>query len=171
LLVGDAVCSYNPSYGQGMTAATLTARCLDRQLSKHHGPIHARFLRKHYAAQAKFLAEGWEFATILDLRWPVTQGPRPFGLRVRHMLIRLVEQVAFHNPKVLAAVIPFSDFGTSRLSLFNPLFLARLLAGTLHLLLMRPSLPGAAELDPFAQSVAESAEFEERLRGTQTEAG
>ena len=169
LLVGDAVCSYNPSYGQGMTAATLTAHSLYRGLTRHRGPIDVGFLRTQYAAQAKFLAEGWEFATILDLRWPVTEGPRPFGLRLRHGLIRLLERVAFHHPRVLAAVIPFSDFGTSRLALFNPAFLMRLVVGALQLVLLRPSLPGPSELDPFANSIEESSEFEERLRATQTE--
>ncbi len=171
LLVADAVCGYNPSYGQGMTAATLTAQSLHRGLSAHRGAIDVAFLRKQYAAQAKFLAEGWEFATILDLRWPITEGPRPFGLRLRHKLIRLLEQVAFHHPKVLAAIIPFSDFGTSRLSLFNPAFLLRLAFGALNLLVVRPTLPGPKDLDPYASTAEASGAVEERIRAAQTESG
>jgi 2-polyprenyl-6-methoxyphenol hydroxylase-like FAD-dependent oxidoreductase len=159
LLVADAVCGYNPSYGQGMTAAALTAQCLHEGLSAHKGSIDVGFLRSQYAAVARYLVEGWEVAAILDLRWPTAEGKRPLGVRMRHWLIRLLEQVAFHHPKVLASVIPFTDFGTSRLSLFNPMFLLRLGFGALHLVLARPTLPGPTELDLFAETSAESHRF------------
>jgi 2-polyprenyl-6-methoxyphenol hydroxylase-like FAD-dependent oxidoreductase len=171
LLVGDAVCSYNPMYGQGMTAATLMAGSLQRGLAAHRGPIDAAFVRQQYVAQAKYLAEGWEFATTLDLRWSEAEGPRPLAVRVQHWLARVLEQVACHNPKVLAALLPLVDFGASRLALLNPLFLLRLAFGALHLLVMRPKLPGPREIDPFAYSVAESGAFQPHLWSTPAESG
>jgi 2-polyprenyl-6-methoxyphenol hydroxylase-like FAD-dependent oxidoreductase len=169
LLFGDAVCSFNPTYGQGMTVATLMAGCLQRGLAAHRGPIDVAFLGQQYAAQAKHLTEGWEFATVLDLRWSEAEGPRPVGVRVQHWLTRLLDQVACHNPKVLAALLPFVDFGASRLALLNPLFLLRFVFGALHLLVMRPRLPGPRELDPFAYSVAESGAFGPHLRSSPAE--
>jgi 2-polyprenyl-6-methoxyphenol hydroxylase-like FAD-dependent oxidoreductase len=171
LLVADAVCSYNPTFGQGMTAATLAAGCLHRGLSENGGPIDFSFLRRQYAAQAKYLVEAWEFATTLDLRWAETEGRRPLGIRLQHRLIRLLDEVACYNPKVLATLIPFTDFGASRLALLNPAFLLRFAFGAIRLLIQRPRLPGANELDPFAHSSGESRALKPHLRPNPAESG
>src|SRR5439155_454906 len=74
--LGDAVCAFNPVYGQGMTtaagAAILLAETLDRV-----GPTSAALPRTFFRAQARFLGDAWSLATGADFRFPGTTGARP----------------------------------------------------------------------------------------------
>jgi len=76
---GDAVCSFNPIYGQGMTAAALQAEELGRALDRHGGPS-ADLARHFYRATAAVLATPWRFAVGADFNYPETTGPKPFGI-------------------------------------------------------------------------------------------
>ena len=81
VVLGDAVCTFNPVYGQGMTVAALGAALLGRSLRAPHraGPAGAltgvaqRFQRR----LARLNATPWLLATGADLRWPGTTGGRP----------------------------------------------------------------------------------------------
>lgn len=66
--MGDAVCAFNPVYGQGMTAAAEGARLLGRTLSE--APPH--FERVFQKRLADFLATPWLLATSEDFRFPGT---------------------------------------------------------------------------------------------------
>ncbi|WP_445637877.1 FAD-dependent monooxygenase [Nostoc sp. DSM 114161] len=78
VLVGDAVCAFNPVYGQGMTVAALDAltldRCLNQQLSNHpDGNLIG--LSRHFQKQlSKIIAVPWLMTTGEDLRWHTTEG-------------------------------------------------------------------------------------------------
>jgi 2-polyprenyl-6-methoxyphenol hydroxylase-like FAD-dependent oxidoreductase len=75
--VGDAVCAFNPVYGQGMTVAALGASLLDQWLGQGAGkPGSLRFQQR----LARVIANPWSMATAEDCRWPTTEGPRPNGL-------------------------------------------------------------------------------------------
>ncbi len=78
---GDAVCAFNPVYGQGMTSAAFTAGiladCLDAV-----GPTSAELPRRFFAAQARFLREPWSMATGADFRYATTEGVRPAGVHL-----------------------------------------------------------------------------------------
>lgn len=73
VVVGDALCSFNPIYGQGMTVAVMEAE-LVRSLLEESGPedLASRF----FAAAADLLAEPWSLATGGDLRFPEVEGER-----------------------------------------------------------------------------------------------
>ncbi|WP_424187322.1 alpha/beta fold hydrolase [Actinokineospora sp. G85] len=62
LVVGDAVCSFNPTYAQGMTVAAIEAQVLAEQLAR--GPVDARAF---FAAVAEQAVDGpWEMALSTD---------------------------------------------------------------------------------------------------------
>ena len=81
MVLGDAVCTFNPVYGQGMTVAALGAALLGRSLRapRRAGPAGEgtggaqRFQRR----LARLNATPWLLATGADLRWPGTTGGRP----------------------------------------------------------------------------------------------
>jgi 2-polyprenyl-6-methoxyphenol hydroxylase-like FAD-dependent oxidoreductase len=74
--LGDAVCRFNPIYGQGMTSAVLSARLLGRCVSRH-GVIAPALPGAFFRAQARLLADPWSMATGADFRVPGVDGKRP----------------------------------------------------------------------------------------------
>jgi len=73
--IGDAVCAFNPVYGQGMTTAALGAMTLDRCLKQSQSPkgLPLRF----HQQLARILNTPWLMATGEDSRWSTTEGAKP----------------------------------------------------------------------------------------------
>ena len=78
LVVGDAVCSFNPIYGQGMTVAALEALPLRNCLSRGTTDLPRRFFR----ATAKPIGQAWQLAAGGDLSLPEIQGTPPLSTRL-----------------------------------------------------------------------------------------
>jgi 2-polyprenyl-6-methoxyphenol hydroxylase-like FAD-dependent oxidoreductase len=77
LVVGDALSSFNPIYGQGMTIAALEALTLRGLLG---GPAPLPGLeRRYFRAVGKLVAEAWETSAASDLRFPEAAGKRRPG--------------------------------------------------------------------------------------------
>ena len=72
LVFGDAICSFNPIYGQGMSVAALQARALAASLGAGTGSLANRF----FTAAAKVVDNPWLMAVGGDLRYPTVEGPR-----------------------------------------------------------------------------------------------
>ncbi|WBB99989.1 hypothetical protein O7543_02990 [Solwaraspora sp. WMMA2080] len=72
-VVGDASCTFNPVYGQGMAVAARTAVVLAEQLRDSGGTLG----RAAQARVADCSETAWLIATGADLRYPTTVGPRP----------------------------------------------------------------------------------------------
>ena len=105
LVVGDAVCSLNPVYAQGMTVAALGALVLDRSL---HRPWRTGYglARRFQRDLARAQATPWLLATAEDFRHPTTEGRRPAP--VSHLMHRYIDQlqlVATESPAVHRALI------------------------------------------------------------------
>lgn len=82
VLVGDAVCAFNPVYGQGITTAALGAltlgECLSKQLSRRHADGNLVGLSRSFQKQlSKIIVVPWLMATGEDFRWHTTVGGRP----------------------------------------------------------------------------------------------
>lgn len=65
IVTGDAACVLNPSYGQGMTLAAMSAEALEDALSGGSRNFERRFQR----LQAKAVAPAWRTTTASDRRW------------------------------------------------------------------------------------------------------
>lgn len=77
LVVGDAVCSFNPVYGQGMTSAALQVEALDRTL-QDRSALHD-LARHYYKRSTKLVDRPWQMAAGEDFRFPETSGPKQIG--------------------------------------------------------------------------------------------
>jgi 2-polyprenyl-6-methoxyphenol hydroxylase-like FAD-dependent oxidoreductase len=76
LAVGDAACAFNPIYGQGMTAAAVSAGILGEEL-RAHGPLAPDLPARVFKAQVSRLRGAWDLATGADMRFETTVGKRP----------------------------------------------------------------------------------------------
>ena len=121
LVFGDAICSFNPVYGQGMTVAALEALALQRCLRRGEDGL----ARRHFQATAKAVGVAWQMATGADLSLPEVEGPRPLPVRIANNYVDRVLAAAESDIVVaeqFARVIAFLDPPTS---LFHPAFIAR----------------------------------------------
>ena len=75
IVTGDALCSFNPVYGQGMTVAALEALTLRRLVAEGTENLPRRFFR----VASKDIDVPWTLATGGDLRFPEVEGKRPPG--------------------------------------------------------------------------------------------
>ncbi|HTJ74134.1 MAG TPA: FAD-dependent monooxygenase [Acidimicrobiales bacterium] len=78
VLLGDSVCSFNPTYGQGMSTAALQAEALGRALDRSSG-LDGRFVKAFYKRAAKAINPAWMLTTGADFALPATTGPKPPG--------------------------------------------------------------------------------------------
>nr|WP_232000820.1 2-polyprenyl-6-methoxyphenol hydroxylase-like oxidoreductase [Mycobacterium kyorinense] len=72
LVIGDAICSFNPIYGQGMTVAALEALALRGCLCTGTSDLAWRFFR----ASARPIRQAWQLAAGGDLALPEIEGER-----------------------------------------------------------------------------------------------
>jgi hypothetical protein len=77
LVVADALCNFNPFYGQGMTVAALEGLVLRDLLRVGRQDLPRRF----FALAAKLVDNPWNLALGNDMRFPHFQGPRPAALQ------------------------------------------------------------------------------------------
>lgn len=87
LAIGDAVCAFNPIYGQGMSCAA-TAAVITRRLLGELDPGSAEFPTNFYAEQAEFLQGAWLLALTRDGGYPQAVGTEALPDGFRKRLIR-----------------------------------------------------------------------------------
>jgi len=121
LVFGDAICSFNPIYGQGMTVAALEALALQRCLRRGEDGL----ARRYFHATAKAVGVAWQLAAGGDLSLPEVEGPRPLSVRVANKYVDRVLAAAESDIVVaeqFAKVVGLIDPPTS---LFRPSVIAR----------------------------------------------
>jgi 2-polyprenyl-6-methoxyphenol hydroxylase-like FAD-dependent oxidoreductase len=77
LVYGDALCSFNPIYGQGMTVAVMESFALRQCLADGTENIARRFFR----AAEPLIDMPWQITIGSDLQYPGVEGKRPVQLR------------------------------------------------------------------------------------------
>ena len=124
LVIGDATCSFNPLYSQGMTICALEAEALRSRIPKWlDGAIATRDIQRVFAS---ILRPAWEMANCEDLRFPETNGVRNAALRWRHWIgAQVARQSAWHR-LTLQTQVGVSNLVTPPSELYRPQILLRL---------------------------------------------
>ena len=97
LVTGDAVCSFNPIYGQGMTVAALEALALRDCLACGTEDLARRF----FGAAAAPIRQAWQLSTNPDLALPEIEGTPPLTARLFNGYIDRVLAAAESDPMIV----------------------------------------------------------------------
>jgi len=101
LPIGDAICRFNPVYGQGMSVAALEACLLPRlleRLGKDGDPI-AALASTFFAEMQPLIETPWSVA-ILDFAFPETRGQRPADFETTLKFGIALTRLAAEDPAV-----------------------------------------------------------------------
>lgn len=125
LVMGDAVCSFNPVYGQGMTSASMQAIELDKLLCENlsEGQLAPAFFKR----VAKVIDIPWQLAVGEDFRYPATSGPKPAGIGMINKYVSRVHRATLKDPVVCEAFLRVMSLLKAPTSLFHPKILWRVI--------------------------------------------
>jgi 2-polyprenyl-6-methoxyphenol hydroxylase-like FAD-dependent oxidoreductase len=101
---GDAICRFNPVWGQGMSVAAQEAVLLRRLLGRGGDPL-AGLAPGFFAAAAELIETPWAQAAIPDFAMPQTTGQRPPDLEQRLKFGGALSKLAAQDPEVHRLVV------------------------------------------------------------------
>jgi 2-polyprenyl-6-methoxyphenol hydroxylase-like FAD-dependent oxidoreductase len=97
IVMGDALCNFNPLYGQGMSVAAIEALILRHCLQHGDRNLPRRFFRM----SAKEIRVAWQAAVASDLALPQITGKRPLSIRITNTYLDRVLAAAETDPAVV----------------------------------------------------------------------
>jgi 2-polyprenyl-6-methoxyphenol hydroxylase-like FAD-dependent oxidoreductase len=123
----DALCRFNPVYGQGMSAAAIEARLLRDVLDQAAGvdPL-ASAQAAFMAAVASELETPWGMAAVADFAFPGTRGERPEGFADGQRFEAALFRAAVTDPAVHRALLEVAQLLRHRRDLQDPDILRRI---------------------------------------------
>ncbi|MFD9506624.1 FAD-dependent oxidoreductase [Streptomyces mirabilis] len=110
LVFGDAICSFNPVYGQGMSVAALQAAALRECLHRGRDRLPYRFFR----AAARKIEVAWQMAVGSDLALPQVEGDRPLPVRLTNAYFERLLNAAERDPALTQEFVKVSSLLSSR---------------------------------------------------------
>ena len=123
LVIGDAICSFNPIYAQGMTVAAIESLILRDCLRDGHRDLPRRFFR----GAAKTIKVAWQTAVGSDLTLPQVQGPRPLSTRLTNAYLDRVLTAAETDSHVGQQFLRVTGMIDPPSKLLRPAFVSRVL--------------------------------------------
>jgi 2-polyprenyl-6-methoxyphenol hydroxylase-like FAD-dependent oxidoreductase len=126
VLLGDAVCSFDPIYAQGMTSAAQQAAALGRALDRHGAPSRA-FANQYFRAAARIVNIPWSIAVGGDFAYPDTKGKKPFGTDILNRYMDRVIQAGQVDDDVVIRFNEVIALIRSPQALLAPTFVLRVL--------------------------------------------
>jgi 2-polyprenyl-6-methoxyphenol hydroxylase-like FAD-dependent oxidoreductase len=136
LVMGDAICSFNPVYMQGMTMAARQAVVLRNCLADRDGDLSRRFFK----ATAKQIAPVWRANRLTDFAVSQGGGWRRALRRLMNWQMDKVQAAFANDPAVIEAILRVQHFVDPPARLLQPSFLMRVVAAS-----RRPKLEPPAD--------------------------
>jgi 2-polyprenyl-6-methoxyphenol hydroxylase-like FAD-dependent oxidoreductase len=139
LVMGDAVCTFNPIYGQGMSVVALQALALRAHLHQHTRPQPVRFFRQI----SRVVDAPWSMATGGDLAFPKVIGRRTMQMRVLNRYLARLFAGAACDPRLGRAFLRVAGLVDPPQALLAPGVAARVLRAGPRRLSGAPQQPPA----------------------------
>jgi 2-polyprenyl-6-methoxyphenol hydroxylase-like FAD-dependent oxidoreductase len=121
VVCGDAICSFNPIYGQGMAVAALDAEALRDCLRRGVTDLPRRYFR----AAAKAIGVAWQTGASSDLAFPQVVGRRTARMRVTNRLVDFVLTACESDAVVATQFFKVAWLVDPPIRLLRPAFLYR----------------------------------------------
>ncbi|MEV4489489.1 squalene monooxygenase [Micromonospora coxensis] len=125
LVFADALCSFNPIYGQGITVASLEALLLRRLLAEGGAGLARRF----YRGAARVIDAPWQISVGTDLRFPEVPGRRTLKVRLVNAYIARLHAAATTDAGLGAAFLRVINLVDPPTRLLTPGRMLRVLRG------------------------------------------
>jgi hypothetical protein len=123
LVMGDAMCTFNPIYGQGMSVVALQALALRAHLQQQTRPQPVRFFRE----VGRIVDIPWSMATGGDLAFPGVVGQRTMQMRLLNRYLAKLFAGAAHDPQLGRAFLRVAGLVDPPQALLAPAVAARVL--------------------------------------------
>lgn len=123
LVFGDAISSFNPIYGQGMSASALQSVELGKALSEGDANLAGRF----FARAAKVTDIPWSIAAGNDLRMPEAAGPRNAAVKIINWYMAKLHKAAHRDEVATLAFHRVANLLEPPPSVMHPRVAARVL--------------------------------------------
>jgi 2-polyprenyl-6-methoxyphenol hydroxylase-like FAD-dependent oxidoreductase len=146
LVLGDAVCSFNPVYGQGMSVAAIETTALREHLRGGGGA------GEFFTRLARVVDVAWDISTGGDLDFPAVEGRRTVKVRMGNAYLARVQYAATKDADVTAAFMRVAGLIDPPQALMRPSMMVRVLRHA-----MRRPAPGPSWLDAAADAKAHDA--------------
>jgi hypothetical protein len=121
IVVGDAMRSFNPLYGQGMSVAGIEALILRDCLQHGNRDLPQRF----FGDSAKEIRTSWQAAVGSDLALPQIPGRRPMSVQLTNAYLDRVLAAAETDPAVVQAIPATNQHARSSVAFAAPVDDAR----------------------------------------------
>ncbi|WP_442509781.1 FAD-dependent oxidoreductase [Novipirellula sp. SH528] len=133
LVIGDAISTFNPVYGQGMSASALEVDELRQVLEcQPHGKgIPADLYRTFFRRSAKVIKVPWLLATQSDFLYPQTTGRRDFYTNALNWYLVRMLRLCSGNDRITKTFYEVLHFIKKPSAFFHPQILSRVLARSL----------------------------------------
>ncbi|MBD2385394.1 FAD-dependent oxidoreductase [Cylindrospermum sp. FACHB-282] len=159
-VLGDAVCAFNPVYGQGMTTAALGAltldECLTKQLSQHPDGNLIGLSRRFQKQLHKVINVPWLITTGEDLRWSTTEGAKPSLMnKIMQLYLERVLMLQTTTPEIHQVFLEVMHMIKPPTALFHPTILMQVLKQVFN---FQPSEQQLNNLQNFPQPLPAVAE-------------
>ncbi|NUT35975.1 MAG: hypothetical protein HOV79_23215 [Hamadaea sp.] len=125
LALGDALCCFNPAYGQGMTTAAMSAQWLGRCLQAGLPGL----TRRYFAGVTAIVDTPWDITVGGDLRFPHVPGVRTRKVRLLNAYLSKVHVAAQADTVVGQTFLRAVNFLISPQQLMSPRMLWRVWRG------------------------------------------
>jgi 2-polyprenyl-6-methoxyphenol hydroxylase-like FAD-dependent oxidoreductase len=150
LAIGDAISSFNPVYGQGMSVAALEAVALRQTLASGKDRLSQRYFR----ASGKIVDVAWDLAIGSDLSLPEVEGKRPILTRLSNAWSEHILKAAEHDPYVAEVFGSVTDLLAPPTVLMRPRFVWRVASRRARKPVAREKVP-VDDRDPSTVRVSE----------------
>jgi 2-polyprenyl-6-methoxyphenol hydroxylase-like FAD-dependent oxidoreductase len=123
LVIGDALCSFNPIYGQGMTVAAMEAEALSEWLVQADNRQAQHFFTK----ASSIIDLAWDAAVGTDLSFPDVEGERTPLVRILNWYVGKLHMAAQRDTQVSIAFLKVINMIAPPPSMMHPRIVWRIL--------------------------------------------